>query len=578
MDATLIYVAGTTKADALFPLYAGNPIINKGGVDAFVCAIELNGTTRWVSTLSGDLGGDEVVKDLSSDESGQLYVAGSYTLNLNTTDIPIESKGGEDVFLASFTMDGGENWIKTAGGAGADMGNAVCAATPGVVYLAGAYQDDAAFDGEIMPANGLQNAFLAKLNLNCIGVSGGQLTASDTVVEEGEVFTLVLSDHIGEIKWEYLPVGSSDWQLLTADMGNPIQVTPTGTADYRAFVTSADCPADSSNIVRVEVINPNIRFAEAGEDVTICWGDSVQLKASGGDYYKWVPPGALDRPDTPDPWAKPLFTTKYIVHVTRTDGLTDTDEVIVNVLPRPSVNAGDDISACKGEEVKLSAQGDGELFWFRLDLAVDPTVSDPIVTLDTTATFAVMVVDADGCRGFDDVTVYIKEPPVANAGRDRVFISRFEARMEATLEPDETGIWNLESGSGVWDNPREPDTRVSGLELGDNIFSWTVTNQICPESVDYVTYRVSDFILPNVITPNGDGKNDYFHINGIESHRNSELVILNRWGDEVFRASPYINNWDGVTQNGNELPEDTYYYVLKIKEEDVRKGFIMILR
>ena len=189
-----------------------------------------------------------------------------------------------------------------------------------------------------------------------------------------------------------------------------------------------------------------------------------------------------------------------------------------------------------------------------------------------------VVLNADGCRGFDDVTVFISEPPVANAGTNRVFVSRFEARMGATLETGETGTWKVESGSGIFENPNGPNTRITGLELGDNVFSWTVTNQVCPESVDYVLIRVKDFLVPNVITPNGDGKNDRFHIFGIERFEKSELVILDRWGEEVFREAPYMNNWDGITQNGNELPEDTYYYILKFTEDDIRKGFIMIVR
>ena len=95
---------------------------------------------------------------------------------------------------------------------------------------------------------------------------------------------------------------------------------------------------------------------------------------------------------------------------------------------------------------------------------------------------------------------------------------------------------------------------------------------------DKVRIKVEDLVVPNVITPNGDGKNDQLQIFGIERYTSSELMILNRWGKEVFRAAPYTNNWDGVAQNGNELPEDTYYYIIKIDEDDVRKGFIMILR
>ncbi len=669
LDSDHIYLAGSMKGDASFPMYSANPVPVRGTKDLYVCSIRrTDGGTRWVRTLSGSAISEVLPKDLSLGLDKMLYVTGYFSEEVVTADSTLVSKGLQDIIMAAYTMDGDETWIKTAGSAGSDRGFGVCARAPGRLYMAGSYAEDLDFGGQQLPGDGNDNLFLASMILGCTGIQGGTLTVSDTVVTDGEAFSLILKDYLGDIRWQYSLPGLNNWSLLTADMSDSIQVVPGATADYRAYVTSADCPSDSSSVVRVEVIkdcsditagfltasdtvvtegdaftlflkdykgdisweylpmgasdwlllsadlsdsiqvfptgtadyralvsildcphvssnvvhvevkNPNIRFADAGEDVTICPGDSVQLKASGGDFYKWEPPDGIDRPDAPDPWAKPFVSTKYVVHVTRADGLTDTDTVIVYVRPWPYVNAGIDIEACVGEEVELSAEGDGELFWFQLDWAAVATVSGPIVTLDTTTTFVVVVLNADGCRGFDDVTVFISEPPVANAGTNRVFVSRFEARMGATLETGETGTWKVESGSGIFENPNGPNTRITGLELGDNVFSWTVTNQVCPESVDYVLIRVKDFLVPNVITPNGDGKNDRFHIFGIERFEKSELVILDRWGEEVFREAPYMNNWDGITQNGNELPEDTYYYILKFTEDDIRKGFIMIVR
>lgn len=75
---------------------------------------------------------------------------------------------------------------------------------------------------------------------------------------------------------------------------------------------------------------------------------------------------------------------------------------------------------------------------------------------------------------------------------------------------------------------------------------------------------IGEVIVPNVITPNGDGKNDVFRINGLELHPNNTLSIFNRWGNEVYRSNgSYKNDW-----NGNGLNEGTYYYVLRIKEKD----------
>ena len=90
--------------------------------------------------------------------------------------------------------------------------------------------------------------------------------------------------------------------------------------------------------------------------------------------------------------------------------------------------------------------------------------------------------------------------------------------------------------------------------------------------------------VPNGITPNGDGRNDFFMIPILEQQPNafpnSELIIFNRWGDILFKASPYNNNWEGQNNAGNPIPEGTYYYVLRLdtREGEVIKGDISILR
>ena len=93
-----------------------------------------------------------------------------------------------------------------------------------------------------------------------------------------------------------------------------------------------------------------------------------------------------------------------------------------------------------------------------------------------------------------------------------------------------------------------------------------------------VSIKVTNFVIPTVITPNGDGKNDLFHVESIEDFTGSELVVLDRWGFEVYRSAPYLNNWGGTDQNMEALIEGTYYIILKISDNDIRKGYVMILR
>jgi gliding motility-associated-like protein len=83
--------------------------------------------------------------------------------------------------------------------------------------------------------------------------------------------------------------------------------------------------------------------------------------------------------------------------------------------------------------------------------------------------------------------------------------------------------------------------------------------------------------ISNVFSPNGDGTNDVWKILHIENYPDNDLVIINRWGNEVYRRQAYRNQWDG-----GELSAGTYYYVLKMKVCDgsykTYKGYVMIMR
>lgn len=91
--------------------------------------------------------------------------------------------------------------------------------------------------------------------------------------------------------------------------------------------------------------------------------------------------------------------------------------------------------------------------------------------------------------------------------------------------------------------------------------------------------EILDLTFPNVITPNGDGKNDTFKILGLAAYSQSNMFIYNRWNSEVWRSTgrSYENDW-----NGDQLGEGTYFYIIKLKDrngiEVVFNGWVMLLR
>ena len=95
---------------------------------------------------------------------------------------------------------------------------------------------------------------------------------------------------------------------------------------------------------------------------------------------------------------------------------------------------------------------------------------------------------------------------------------------------------------------------------------------------------ISDIVIPEGFSPNNDGINEFFIINGLENYPNNKIVILNRWGNKVFEAAPYNNNWDGKNTQGisvgnKDLPVGTYFYILETGVSNkFIKGYIYLNR
>ncbi|MEL7159962.1 MAG: gliding motility-associated C-terminal domain-containing protein, partial [Bacteroidota bacterium] len=88
----------------------------------------------------------------------------------------------------------------------------------------------------------------------------------------------------------------------------------------------------------------------------------------------------------------------------------------------------------------------------------------------------------------------------------------------------------------------------------------------------------------NAISPNGDGMNDQFVFDQIERcplrWPERKITIFNRWGDILYEAAPYNNDWEGTNSKGVPIPEGTYYYILRLAvgEGDIIRGDVTVIR
>ncbi len=232
---------------------------------------------------------------------------------------------------------------------------------------------------------------------------------------------------------------------------------------------------------------------------------------------------------------------------------------------------------CAGETISLSSSG-GSVFSWSGPNGFSSSEQNPSIQNSNSfmsGSYTVIASDSKGCSDTALQSVMVLDFPLLNAGSDQQLNYSHATRMAAVLGIGESGTWSLVSGSADIQDANSPVTEVTGLAAGENIFSWTVRNEGCVADTEIVL-TVYELFIPSVITPNGDKENEYFVIPGDSVQ--VELIVFDRWGNTEYTSDHYLNNWNGRNNKGTELPDDTYFYVLKFRNGMIRKGSVLIRR
>ena len=358
-------------------------------------------------------------------------------------------------------------------------------------------------------------------------------------------------------------------------ISSSINVTSAGS--YNVQVTNASGCQSASSVATIVTVNPlpGIPTVIAEGPTTFCEGDTVTLTSSAGISYLWSNGETLQ--------SIPVSTAgSYTVKVTNESGCLSATSgsvaIVVNTLP--VVSTGNNGPVCAGSALSFTGGPSGMMVYYWsgpgefTSLLQNPLVTDS-ATLDMTGTYTLVVANTNGCTNTASQNIVVNVAPVAVAGPDQELKFTFETQMNAELSSAETGEWSLISGSGHISDVNSPTTGITGLSIGENKFLWKVLNGSCEDTAK-VKITVQNVFVPSVITPNGDGRNDYFKIS--EFTGKAELIIVNRWGNEEYSSNNYLNDWDGRNNKGSKLPEDTYFYILKFENGKILKGSVLIKR
>lgn len=193
-------------------------------------------------------------------------------------------------------------------------------------------------------------------------------------------------------------------------------------------------------------------------------------------------------------------------------------------------------------------------------------------------TYSTIMTDANSCVYYD--TTKITEPtPLQITLTSPVLFNGYNV---SSYQGNDGSVELVVSGgispySYLWSNGATTQN-ISNLNSG-NYFVTVMDTNGCRISGEITLTQPLVLEMPQGFSPNNDGKNDLFVVHGIESYPDNVLTIYNRWGNIVYSKAGYFNEWNGISNNEQQLPDATYFAILEVnKGEIVLKGYVELRR
>lgn len=343
----------------------------------------------------------------------------------------------------------------------------------------------------------------------------------------------------------------------------------TGLSPGTYTVTVTDASSCTETITVSIAQNPQVFISISGNN-DLCEGQSTTLTSSvnggsGGNQYLWSN-GSNSSSVTVTP---PAGINVYTVTVTDNTGCTASATYAVNITSYPVLSLSNDVTICSGESTVLTASGAATYNWSPSTGLSNPTSANPVASPSATTTYTVTGANGN-CTSTASVTVTVSPDVIAAATADTTKgFPPLTVNFTNLSTGGSTYLWNF--GDGNTSSLLDPQHTFT--EPGVYNVQLIVTNS--DGCTDTITIRVeveltSAFTIPNVFTPNNDGKNDLFSFTE-EGILEVKAEIYNRWGEKIYDWNKTGHGWNGITSNGKEAPEGTYFIIVNATGQDGKK-------
>jgi gliding motility-associated-like protein/uncharacterized repeat protein (TIGR01451 family) len=407
-----------------------------------------------------------------------------------------------------------------------------------------------------------------------------------------------------------------------------VNYTAATAGDYTVGIASAaGCTSAISPAVTITNGTPSV--APITGNQTICVGVTTTLSdaTAGGAWSSGnTAVATIDAGGNVTGVSGGTATITYAV--TGTGGCTANVTYTITVYApagMPTITASG-TNVCPGAPVTLTASATGAMTyqWYLNGSAITGATTGAVYTVTQPGSYTVVATNAGGCTSLASAAQVITSTCTVVPMADLVVNKQVSAGPYSTDKPVSYGITVKNLGPNTaqdvvvsdtlsaslgdptdfittgTDPVYDPTTRViqwhipsldSGAVMaltfsidikGTGAISNTATVNALTGDPDTSSNHSTaiftlngDIVIPNVFTPNGDGKNDKFVIVGLAKYPGSSLRVYNRWGNEVYRSDSYNNDW-----NGSNLNDGTYYYILLLNTTQGKqpyKGWVEIL-
>jgi len=378
-----------------------------------------------------------------------------------------------------------------------------------------------------------------------------------------------------------------------ADAGPYILTFPqSGNFNLTLQVTDDGCASTITTEPVTVSAPPQLQLAAS--KTPICAGDTVTITYTGTATSAAVPSWDFGSGTVISGTGFGPYQVKYdtsgstVLHVTDGACMAATDPLLVEVIKMPIARFTPDITqACAPAAISFdNRSGFADSYLWTFGDGSTSLLEDPSHTYNNTGVFTVTLTATAKGQCVSTITktslINIVPAPIAlfSSAPGQNIAIEFKNADFTFNNNSRNGVtyeWDFGDGTGSTEFAPEHKYEVTG----DFRVTLYVTNDIgCTDSISRAYYKVIPDLqleIPNAFSPNGDGINDRWEVDGLKARPNATTEIFNRYGQLVFKGIGF-SPWDG-TWKGQLMPFGTYYYIIKpAPGEKTYAGWVTLLR